>query len=119
MAETDLLDNILDRAHALLAEETAALEEFRAADYTTFSVRKSMILFELNAIFRGKQGHQFDGNVRKKLGSLRAKLQENRDLLEAHIDAGRAIAKILADVVRSAEWDGTYTAVQARQGQKA
>jgi len=115
----ELLDNILSRALALLDEETKALRDGRAVEHSSFIARKSMIAFELDAIARMPRAAEPDEGARRQLRQLRAKLEENRSLLEVHISACKEIAKILADAVRSADWDGTYTALQAKRGKDA
>ena len=44
-----------------------------------------------------------------RLAGLRAKLDVNRAVLETHLAAVREVATVLADAIRDAESDGTYS----------
>jgi hypothetical protein len=47
--------------------------------------------------------------VTTRLAGLRAKLDVNRAVLETHLAAVREVATVLADAIRDAESDGTYS----------
>lgn len=109
------LASALRRLSTLLDEETAALQENRLVDHNAFAVRKDMIAFELGAMARMASAVAPDEELRRAFQNLSGKLEQNRQLLQTHIGATRHIAKMLSDVVRAVESDGTYSVPPARR----
>lgn len=81
---------------------TGSLEEF--------NYRKSHGLLELTRASRNVDPETMDENLRLRLASLRRALETNSLLLQTHLDAAREISGILAEAMRQAESDGTYSA---------
>lgn len=105
----DQLVSVVSRACALVDEETSALQDNRTVDHSAFVARKDMIAFELGTIARAAAGLAPTEELRRQFEELSVKLEKNRKLLEIHIGASRQIARMLADVVRAGNSDGTYS----------
>jgi hypothetical protein len=103
------LDRVIERLEEVVEQETAALRSRRAIDLKDFNNRKSQGLLELNRALRGLDGPPKDKGVLARLAGLRAKLDVNRAVLEMHLAAVREVATVLADAIRDAESDGTYS----------
>jgi predicted alpha/beta-fold hydrolase len=102
-------DGVLMRARALIDEESAALHEGLALDCAAMVARKNMIAFELNKMASDFGMVDIEPGVKRQLGELKASLAANQKLLQVHISAAREVAQTLAEFVRIAESDGTYT----------
>lgn len=103
------LERAIERLEEVVDEETAALRSRAAIDLRDFNNRKSQGLLELNRALRGLDGAARDKAVPGRLARLRAKLEVNRTVLETHLVAVREVATVLADAIRDAESDGTYS----------
>lgn len=116
LALRDQIHGILTRAMGLLEDESVSLQEQRDHAQGEIIARKNMIAFELGTIARMAERVVPDDELRGRFADLRAKLEGNRRLLEVHLGASRQIARILAEVVRASEADGTYTVPLFKQG---
>jgi hypothetical protein len=103
------LDRVIERLEEVVEQETAALRSRTAIDLKDFNNRKSQGLLELNRALRGLDGPPKDKAVLARLAGLRAELDVNRAVLEMHLTAVREVATVLADAIRDAESDGTYS----------
>jgi hypothetical protein len=103
------LDRVIERLEEVVDQETAALRNRTAIDLKDFNNRKSQGLLELNRALRGLDNPPKDRTVTTRLAGLRAKLDVNRAVLETHLAAVREVATVLADAIRDAESDGTYS----------
>ena len=104
------LDRVIERLEEVVDQETAALRNRTAIDLKDFNNRKSQGLLELNRALRGLVDNPpKDRTVSTRLAGLRAKLDVNRAVLETHLAAVREVATVLADAIRDAESDGTYS----------
>jgi hypothetical protein len=103
------LDRVIERLQEVVEQETAALRSRTAIDLKDFNNRKSQGLLELNRALRGLDGPPKEKAVLARLAGLRAKLDVNRAVLEMHLAAVREVATVLADAIRDAESDGTYS----------
>jgi len=103
------LDRVIERLEEVVDQETAALRTRTAIDLKDFNNRKSQGLLELNRALRGLDGPPKDKAILTRLAGLRAKLDVNRAVLETHLAAVREVATVLADAIRDAESDGTYS----------
>jgi hypothetical protein len=63
-------------------------------------------------------GAEPDAALRRLLEQLNAKLEANRRVLKLHVDAVREIAGIIAQSMRDAESDGTYSHAFRSKGPK-
>ena len=90
-------------------QETAALRSRTAIDLKDFNDRKNHALLELSRALRHMQGGSGDAAVVAQLGTLRSKLEINHAVLQMHVEAVREISTSLADAIRDADSDGTYS----------
>jgi hypothetical protein len=97
--------------------ETDALRSRKPVDLTEFNNRKSQGLLELDRALRMLGESQPSDDMKAALKSLRDKLDQNRDVLKTHLDAVREVAGIIADAIRNAESDGTYSFPFRSKGQ--
>ena len=100
----------VERLEQAVDQETAALQQRKAADLRDFNHRKSHGLLELTRAMRGLDGRAGNDAVAARLGTLRTKLEKNRSILETHLRAVHEVAGIMSGAIREAESDGTYTA---------
>lgn len=110
------LARIIDRLEETVDQETAALRSRISFDLKDFNNRKSHALLELTRAMRPFEREGLGEPMRARLAQLRAKLETNRAVLEMHVEAVREIATIMADAIREAESDGTYSAAIAKRG---
>jgi hypothetical protein len=104
-----ILDNAVRRLEETVEQETAALRSRTPIDLNEFNNRKSQGLLELDRALRMLGDGQPNDDMKIALRSLRDKLDLNREVLKTHLDAVREVAGIIADAIRNAESDGTYT----------
>ena len=90
-------------------QETAALKSRAPADLREFNNRKSQGLLELSRSLRYFQVAPPSNAVLARLAGLREKLDINQAVLKLHLDAVREVSTIMADAIRDAESDGTYS----------
>jgi hypothetical protein len=93
----------------VVEQETAALSARATLDLKDFNDRKSQGLLELTRAMRQIEGVGPDRALQVRLASLRAKLEVNRAALKIHLDAVREISTVVADAMRNADSDGTYS----------
>jgi hypothetical protein len=103
------LERAIERLEEVVEQETTALKSRAAIDLNDFNNRKSHGLLELNRALRGLDGSTRDKAALARLASLRAKLEANQAVLKMHLEAVREVAGVLADAIRDAESDGTYS----------
>jgi flagellar biosynthesis/type III secretory pathway chaperone len=101
------LDRVIQRLEEVVDQETAALRTRSVVDLAEFNNRKSQGLLDLNKALRGAD--TADRMVAARLTRLRAKLDGNRAALQMHLDAVREISTVVADTIRDADSDGTYS----------
>jgi hypothetical protein len=93
----------------LLDRETAALRSRQPVDMDDLCDRKNQALLEMSRIGRKLEGDVVDPELRSLLADLRTKLDENRAVLQLHLQAVGEVADILTDAIRNADSDGTYS----------
>jgi hypothetical protein len=98
----------VERLEQVIDLETQILMENRPADLREFNHRKNFGLLELTRTMRALDGMKSD-QVRLLLVNLRAKLDQNRKALDAHLRAVQEISAIISKAIRESESDGTYT----------
>jgi hypothetical protein len=103
------LERAIERLTEVLDQETAALRARTAAGLQDFNDRKSQGLLDLNRALRQCEGAASDETVLARLAGLRARLDVNRSVLRMHLEAVREVAGVVADAIRDAESDGTYS----------
>ena len=97
------------RLEEAIDSETLALRNRARVDLNDFNARKSQGLLELNRALRQLDQPVTDAAVLAGLAGLRGKLDANRAVLRVHLEAVREIANLVADAIRDAESDGTYS----------
>ena len=103
------LDRAIQRLEEVVEQETAALRTRATIDLREFNNRKSQGLLDLNKALRVIDNAAADRGVAARLAQLRAKLDVNRAVLKMHLEAVREISTIVADTIRDADSDGTYS----------
>jgi hypothetical protein len=102
-------ERCIERLEDVVDQETAALKGRTAADLREFNNRKSQGLLELSRSLRYFQVAPPTNAVLERLAGLREKLDTNKAVLELHLEAVREVSTIMADAIRDAESDGTYS----------
>lgn len=111
-----ILSSAVDRLELLIDQETAALRHASAIDLKNFNNRKSQVLMELDRAMATSGGAMPSAPMKQRLGKLRDKLALNRSKLKMHLEAVQEVASMLADQIRDADSDGTYTYGIRRDG---
>jgi hypothetical protein len=104
-----LVAKAVERLEEVIDQETAALRSRTAVDLREFNDRKSHGLLELTRVMRHAEGTAPDQALLQRLSSLRAKLETNRAVLKMHLDAVLEVSTVMADAMRNADSDGTYS----------
>jgi hypothetical protein len=104
-----ILEKAVRRLEDVVEQETAALRNRAPIDLNEFNHRKNQGLLELDRALRLLNGAPPSDEVKGGLRMLRRKLDENREVLKTHIEAVREVAAIIAEAIRGAESDGTYS----------
>ena len=100
----------LKRLEATVVAETEALLSHRPFDQEAVNRRKSQSLLELTRLTRGLDPELLDPAAVDQLLRLRGALERNQDVVGLHLRAVEEISGIVADSIREAESDGTYSA---------
>jgi hypothetical protein len=104
-----ILESAVRRLEETVEQETAALRSRAPIDLNEYNNRKSQGLLELDRALRMLGETQPTDDMKRALRTLRDKLDLNREVLKTHLDAVREVAGIIADAIRNAESDGTYS----------
>ena len=99
----------LKRLEATVAAETEALLAHRPIDQEAVNRRKSQSLLELTRLTRGLDPAELEPLLLDQLLRLRGVLERNQDVVGLHLRAVEEISGIVADTLRDAESDGTYS----------
>jgi hypothetical protein len=108
-APDGMLETAMQRLEEVIDQETAALRSRQAVDLKDFNDRKNHALLDLSRAARNLDGARKDPILMERLARLRSKLEINRTVLKMHLDAVREVATTLADAIRDADSDGTYS----------
>lgn len=103
------LEVTLQRLEEVLDQETSALRAGGSVDLQAFNGRKSQALLELTRMLRHAQGGAQDPHLVKRIGAIQSKLAINQAVLKMHLEAVREVSNTIADAIRAADSDGTYT----------
>jgi hypothetical protein len=104
-----ILEKAIRRLQDAVEQETAALQSRSTVNLNEFNHRKNQGLLELDRALRLLNGAPPSEAMKDALRLLRVKLDANREVLKTHIDAVRQVAAIIAEAIRGAESDGTYS----------
>jgi hypothetical protein len=107
---------IIERLADAVERETRDLKGPGPIDYRAHSQRKSQGLLELSrlaATLASARGHP---RLRLAVGDLLHKLDVNKRLLFAKLQAARAVAEVVARAISEGQSDGTYSEQIWREG---
>ena len=104
-----LLYKAAERLEEIVEQETAALRARKAVDFNDANNRKSQGLLDLSRALHLLGDGVPAEETKHALRRLRSKLDDNRDVLQTHLDAVHEVAGIIADAIRNADSDGTYS----------
>lgn len=100
---------VVDRLQGVIVAETEALERRMPIDIGAVTRQKRQSLLELSRLMRAMPGVAEQQEVRARLAALAEALERNQEVLDVQLRAVRGVADIVAQVMRDAESDGTYT----------
>jgi hypothetical protein len=98
----------LTRLNAVIAEETAQLNQRHGGELQAFTVKKNQLLFELTRALKSSPADELQRTYAPQLKELRWHLEANKKLLATHLDAAREISQTIIEAIRQADSDGTY-----------
>lgn len=101
---------VADRLEAVLDFETESLTRHRPCDLADTCGRKRQGLLELSRFLPSLATVAEREGAKGRLGRLEQKIELNRRALDVQIGAVREVADIIANTLRDAESDGTYSA---------
>jgi hypothetical protein len=114
-----LLHKAAERLVEIVEQETQALRSRKAVDFNASNNRKSQGLLELSRALHLLGDGVPSEETKDALRRLRRKLDENRDVLQTHLDAVHEVAGIIADAIRNVDSDGTYSLRFRSKGQES
>jgi predicted RecB family endonuclease len=103
------LEAILPKLEEVLTEENQILESQVITDHQPYIIKKNHLLRELMAVQRMERFNAVPAELRKRLGSVRALVENNHRLLGAQVAAMTEITDMLTEVALAEEADGTYS----------
>lgn len=108
----------IERLEETLEQETAGLRARAQIDLKDFNNRKNHGLLELTRAMRHLDRGSLTQAVSERLSALRISLEINRGVVKMHLEAVREVSTIVADAIRDAESDGTYSVSIGRAVQR-
>ncbi len=114
----NMIETAVRRLTVIVDEETEALRKGVPTDFKAANTRKSLALVELSRALELLEGVKPDPSIVRLIDGLNAKLDANRKMLKLHLQAVGEIAGIIAQSIREAESDGTYTLSFRSKGQR-
>ncbi|EDQ34615.2 hypothetical protein HPDFL43_00420 [Hoeflea phototrophica DFL-43] len=103
---------VLSRLETVIDAENKALGVERDYDLKRSNALKSRCLYDMTMLFKNIRPGQLAPGHKRRLDSVRAKLDVNQAKVKAHMDAVRDIADMIKESVAESEADGTYSAEQ-------
>ena len=100
---------VVDRLQGVIDFETDSLSRHVAVDLAEVNRQKRHGMLELSRLMRSFAARPPSEAVRGRLAELDGALERNRAILDVQLGAMREIAEIIAQVMKDAEWDGTYS----------
>lgn len=104
------ISTLLDRLEDAIDAEMLALGDLQTGGFDIFCRQKSRILLELSRLVRVAGVEPLNPILASRLDIVRAKLERDQSLLGIHLTAAKEIAEIIANSLREADSDGTYSA---------
>lgn len=113
-ASSRALGRVFARLDAVLDSEREVLEQGRMGELDEVAQRKSQCLLDLTRLSRGLNAEALAAGeggeaFTRELVRIRSRLADNEAMLKRYVDAAREVASLVADGLRAAESDGTYT----------
>ena len=108
----------IERLKETLEQETAGLRARAQLDLKDFNTRKTHGLLELTRAMRHLAKGGMTEAVAARLSALRVSLEINQSVVKMHLEAVREVSTIVADAIRDAESDGTYSVSIGRTAQQ-
>jgi hypothetical protein len=115
---TASLMRTVERLKETLEQETAGLRARAQIDLKDFNNRKTHGLLELTRAMRHLDKGGMTDAVTARLSDLRVSLEINQSVVKMHLEAVREVSTIVADAIRDAESDGTYSVSIGRTAQQ-
>jgi len=109
----------LTRLEEIIEQETAALMSRDYSGLEESNRNKSQSLLEVTRLARSIQNIQADPDLMQRLHRLRAKLEENHQMLDRHMRAVREIDDLVSRAIQKANSDGTYKVPTSYMGSSA
>lgn len=103
------LEAILPKLEEVLAEENKILESQTITDHEPYINKKNHLLRELMAVQRMDRFNVVPPELKKRLGGVRALVENNHRLLAAQVSAMTEITDMLTAVALAEDADGTYS----------
>ena len=100
---------IVDRVETVLEAETSALAHRTPFDMTEIGNRKRQGLLDMTRMIGAAMASGAIPEIRERLGRFSVALKRNQAALGTQLRAVREIAEIVAQAIRDAESDGTYS----------
>lgn len=99
----------IERLEETLEQETAGLRSRAPIDLKDLNNRKTHGLLELTRVMRHLDRGSLTPPVATRLSALRNSIEINQRVVKMHLEAVREVSAIVADAIRDAESDGTYS----------
>lgn len=99
----------IERLEETLEQETAGLRSRTPIDLKDLNNRKTHGLLELTRVMRHLNRGSLTPSVATRLSALRNSIEINSRVVKMHLEAVREVSAIVADAIRDAESDGTYS----------
>jgi hypothetical protein len=108
---------ILARLNSVISEEIVALNQHQVGELHAFTAKKNQLLFELTKALKSSSTEELQRIYAPQLQELRWRLDANKKLLAAHLEAAKEVSQTIIEAIRQADSDGTY--VQSRRTSKS
>ena len=100
---------IIRRIEVSIDAESVVLREQNTEQFAELNKIKAHCLVDLTRLSRVAGGWQSDAEMQRQLSSLKLALDRNKQIVEAHLSAAREVSKILTKLIKSSDYDGTYS----------
>ena len=107
--EASGFDKVLSGLMSVLEVERQALEDTSRADFPGLTRQKLQLLMQLDRLAASNRTAGAPESVGEKLVEAKRRLDENARILKLRMDAIREVAELIAEDIRDAESDGTYS----------
>ena len=108
------INSVLDRLESILVRENEGIGRDPAFDVRGSNTLKSRCLYELTQLSGNTAPNDLSPAAARRLAQLRPLLKANEAKLLAHVEAVRAVTRLIKEAMQAAEADGTYSVEQFR-----